>query len=247
MKSLTAHKITRGLTSLIIGLPLVFTHFASAQTYVPAQFGNTLNYIEQTITMPELTADQPVVAVYCQADVDANGITSNAVCFEKEGFDSLRDQTTEAVNGRQFTPAQVDNKKVPVRMQFRVIYAKLDGQPPIMLLPNLGYMQSKYGHDYTDPQERLDQPQWYELYKRNDWAEGLPFFSREENMTRVLAMIDENGKVISARRLEAQKTNKRDVVEVEKVVKKSSFIPGFSRGKAERMQYVAVLHYRAEL
>lgn len=246
MKLLTARKITRGLTSLIIGLPLVFTHLASAETYVPAQFGNTLSYIEQTVAMPELTASQPVVAVYCQADVDADGITSDVVCFEKEGFDQVRDQTAEAVSGRQFTPAQVDGKKIPVRMQFRVIYANLDGQPPIMLLPNLGYMQNKYGHDYTDPQERLDQPQWYELYKRNDWAEGLPFFSREENMTRVLAMIDENGKVISARRLEAQKANKRDAIEVEKSVKRASFIPGFSRGKAERMQYVAVLHYLAE-
>lgn len=241
MKATKTWKRFGSLVVLMLNLPLIGE--VAAQQYQPAQFGDTFSYIEQTLSLPELTPEFPVAAVYCQADVAIDGNTSNVSCYEKEGFDELRRQTVEAMTGRNFTPARVDGKPVPVRMYFRLIFADLDGQPPIMLLPNLGNMQSRHGHGYTAPQERLDHPQWYQAYRANDWSEGQLFFSSQGRLTRVLAMVSEEGKTIAVRRIEAHGRHKRDAVEIEKALKASRFIPGFAQGKPEPMRYVAVLHY----
>ena len=239
---------TRLIFSLLLSLllSLSLTGHAVAETYQPATFGNTLEYIEQAVTQPALTDDLPVASVYCQADVAIDGMTSNLHCYEKDGFDRLREQTAAALSGRVFTPARVDGIEVPVRMHLRVVYARLDGQPPVLLLPNLGNMQSQFGHSYSAPQERLDQPQWYEAYSAHDWSDGHVFFSNEAGLTRVLAMVSEEGKTLAVRRIEAHGHHKRDAVEIEKALKNSRFIPGFANGKPERMQYVAVLHYTPE-
>jgi hypothetical protein len=124
-----------------------------------------------------------------------------------------------------------------------VIYADIDGQPPIMLLPNLGHMQGDFGYQYHAPQERLDDRNWYELYRRNEWSEGQPFFSDEGPMTRVMAWVNDSGRVVSARSLESHSEQRRDARAVEKALEASRFIPGTVNGKPERMRYVAVLHY----
>ncbi len=224
-------------------LSLSFAGHVAAQTYQPATFGDTLDHIEQTVAMPALTEDFPVASVYCQADVAIGGTTSNVSCYEKDGFDRLREQTAAALNNRAFIPARVDGREVPVRMHFRVVFADLDGQPPVLLLPNLGTMQSEFGHSYSAPQERLDQPQWYETYRANDWSTGDLFFSSEGTLTRVLALVNEQGETITVRRIEAHGRYKRDAVVIEKALRESRFIPGFANGKPERMKYVAVLNY----
>lgn len=230
--------LTAALTALTLSASAVWADME------PAGFGEgTLGYLEAAVAPPELTRDLPVVAVYCQADVGTDGLTRNLSCYEREGFDQLRAQVEEAFGGRNFTPAQVDGEKVPVRMVFRVVYADLEGQPPIMLLPNLGNMQGELGYQYTAPQERLDDRNWYSQYRANSWSEGQPFFSSEGRMTRVMAWVDERGEVSGVRRIEAHGRQKRDAVEVEKVLRSSRFIPGMANGKPERMRYVAVLHY----
>lgn len=232
------------VVSALIALGLGSVGNVAAEQYQPAGFGaETLNYLEAAVALPALTDDVPVAAVYCQADVGADGLTRNVSCYEREGFTQLRDQVEQAMATRQFTAAQVDGEPVPVRMVFRVIYANLDGQPPIMLLPNLGHMQGDFGHQYYAPQERLDDRNWYSLYRKNDWSEGQPFFSDEGELTRVLAWVNDSGRVTSARSLESHSEYRRDANAVEKALEASRFIPGMANGKPEKMRYVAVLHY----
>lgn len=239
MRALAIPKITAAIS--IIGLSLA--GFAHAANYAPARLGNAVDHIEQTVTPPVLSNGLAVASVYCQADVNVAGITSNVVCYEKEGRDELRDQTAAAMTGRTITPATVDGTAVPVRMYFRVVYSDLQDQPPVLVLPNLGNMQDKYGFHYTAPQERLDKGPWFEGYSANDWAKGAMFFSNEGRLTRYVAIVDESGKPIAVRRIESSKRNKRDSVEMEKQLQDSRFIPGFANGQPERMQYVAVLHF----
>ncbi|HEY7883834.1 MAG TPA: hypothetical protein VIC08_02690 [Cellvibrionaceae bacterium] len=229
---------------LIALMTLGLSAVATAQTYVPAGFGeDTLDYLQQAVIAPELNADLPVASIYCQADVGTDGLTRNLNCYEREGFDQLRDQVEEALIGRAFTPATVNGENVPVRMIFRVVYADVDGQPPVMMLPNLGHMQGDLGYHYVAPQERLDDNNWYERYRSNDWSRGQPFFGGEGRPTRVMAHVNTEGQVTSVRRIEAHGRNKRDAVEVEKTLKQSEFIPGFVNGSPEPMRYFAVLHY----
>ncbi|WP_347331116.1 hypothetical protein [Marinimicrobium locisalis] len=232
------------VVSALIALGLGSVGSVAAEQYQPAGFGaDTLSYLEAAVAPPVLTDAAPVAAVYCQTDVGTDGLTRNVSCYEREGFRDLRDQVEQAMAGRQFTAAQIDGEPVPVRMVFRVIYADLDGQPPIMLLPNLGHMQGDFGHQYHAPQERLDSRNWYALYRRNDWSEGQPFFSDEGELTRVLAWVNDSGRVTSARSLEGHSEYRRDANAVEKALEASRFIPGLTNGKPEKMRYVAVLHY----
>lgn len=232
------------LMSALVVLGMSAAAGAAGQAYEPAGFGeNTLSYLEAAVAQPELTQDAPVAAVYCQADVGTDGLTRNVSCYEREGQARLRAQVEEAFAGRQFTPAQVNGEPVPVRMLFRVVYADLEGQPPIMLLPNLGNNQGEYGYQYVAPQELLDEYNWYSHYRRNSWSEGQPFFSKQGELTRVLGVVNESGEVVVVRRIEAHGRHKRDAVEVEKALKQSRFIPGFVQGEPARMKYAAVLHY----
>jgi hypothetical protein len=216
---------------------------ALAQVYEPASFGKAEARIVQSLPAPELTDALPVIGVYCQAEVASDGAVDGVRCYEKEGYDQLLQQTERAVRGETFVPAKVDGSPVPVRMHFRVVYAQLEDQAPVVMLPNLGNMQSRYGFDYTAPQERLDQPQWYEKYRDNSWAEGELFFSDHGRLTRILAIVGTDGTPLAVRRIEAHGQRKRDAVEVEKHLRQARFIPGFADGQPQRMQYAAVLHY----
>lgn len=234
----------RLFASALASLALSASGLAMAETFQPADFGqDTLEYLEAAVARPELTPDKPVAAVYCQTDVARDGHTGNVSCYEREGYEQLRDQVEEAFAGRQFRPARVGDEAVAVRMVFRVIYADSQGQPPTMLLPNLGHMQGDYGYQYSAPQERLDENNWYARYRDNGARQGQPFFSNQDRPTRVMAWVNEAGRVASVHKLESHVRRKRDANAVAKALRSSRFIPGMVEGEPERMRYVAVLHY----
>ncbi|HEY7773017.1 MAG TPA: hypothetical protein VIC26_07535 [Marinagarivorans sp.] len=240
MKRPIDNPITRLVGCIFFGF--AFSGTAYASKYQPAEFADALAHLQQSVSAPQLSADLPVVGVYCQADVDVSGITSDVRCYEKEGFDELRQQTEQAMSGRNFTPATVDGNPVPVRMVFRVVYSEIEGQQPILLLPNLGNMQKRLGAGYIAPQERLDVPQWYAKYQAGG-GEGRNFFASKGPLTRVIAHVDEEGKVAGVRRIEAHGRYRSDAVILEKALPDARFIPGVAKGKPQQMQYVAVLNY----
>lgn len=215
----------------------------NAQSYQPAGFGDVLPRIQSTVKVPELTSDSPVVSVYCQADIATTGESSAVQCYEKDGFESLRRDTEKALTGQNFEPARIDDDAVPVRMHFRVVYSQRAGQDPILLLPNLGNMQSQYGPRYIAPQERLDSTQWYAQYRRETGGSGQAFFNSDGVMTRIIAQVDKTGRVRAVRRIEAHEPYQREAIVVETALKKSRFLPGMADGKSQTMQYVAVLNY----
>ncbi|WP_341938934.1 energy transducer TonB [Marinimicrobium sp. C2-29] len=228
----------------VLALGLGTVGQVTADDYQPAGFADgTLEYLESALASPALTEDYPVASVYCQAAVDEQGSSSDVACYERDGFDQLRLQVEEAFTGRRFTPARVDGETAAVRMVFRVVYADLEGQPPIMILPNLGLMQGEFGYQYSAPQELLGDRNWYALYQSDGRGEGNPFFRGEGRKTRVEAWVNANGRVASARRLQTHGRYKRDAKVVERALEDSRFIPGMVSGEPERMRYVAVLSY----
>ena len=232
-------------TLLALGLGVTLSGQVLAETYQPARFGaDILGYLQAAVAPPELTQARPVLAVYCQAEVGTDGLARNLSCYDKEDMDELRVQVEQALAGQEFVPARVDGETVPVRMTFRVVYSNLEGQPPLMLLPNLGHMQGELGHQYSAPQERLDERNWYSLYRRNDWSEGQPFFGGVGRTTQVMAIVNEEGRVPSAHRIKTHGRHKRDATEVAKALRTSRFIPGMANGEPKRMRYFAVLHYQ---
>jgi len=217
---------------------------AYATAYSPANFGNAVDRLKTSVTLPASFGEGvKTVAVYCQADVMTTGNINQVTCYENSPLISMQAITESALQSATFTPANVDGKNVPVRMQFRVVYSLNNAQAPITLLANLGTLQAQYGTDYVAPQERLDQGSWYVQYSKDTRSAGKPFFA-DAKLTRVMATIEINGGVESVSTIEAALRRKGDADNIENALKKSQFIPGFVANKPTAMHYIAVVNYK---
>lgn len=225
----------------LLATAISFASYANAQ-YKPADFGDAVDQLASKVTLPANFGEGKLtIAVYCQSDVPVSGSLSNSVCFETAGH-ALEQQTLDALEGMTFTPAEDSGQAVPVRMQFRVIYSRSGEQPDIVLLPNLGTLQTQHGYSYFAPQERLDQTAWFEKYSTSDDAKGKVFFEKGR-LTRVIATVNTDGSVASVSTLDARGSGKRDAATIEKALQTSAFIPGFVDNKPLEMHYVAVINY----
>ena len=222
-----------------------FTPLASnASTYTPATFGNSIATLNKQITLPASLGEKTqTLAVYCQADVMTNGNINAVTCYENNPSVSMQKITESALKSARFAPAKIDGIAVPVRMQLRVVYSVNGTQAPIVLLPNLGTLQEKYGTDYYAPQERLDTGDWYAHYSAKERSEGKLFFA-EGKTTRVMAKVNVNGTVETVSTVETALRKKADANNIESALRKSRFIPGFVASKPTNMQYVAVVNYQ---
>lgn len=240
MRNMTFKKISNALISFTLIIPLLGSAAAGA---TPAQFGNALSELSAKIRLPDaFEGGFKTASVYCQTDVSVNGELTDTQCFQHPKIADLRQQTLDALQDITFVPATVDDSAVPVRMQFRVVYSRSGEQPDIMLLANLGTLQSELGVDYIAPQERLDHPDWYQQYTGNPWAKGKAFFNKGR-LTRVIGTIKTSGKVSDVSVLDARGSGKRDADFVEEALEQSKFIPGFVGSQPTEMHYVAVLNY----
>ncbi len=102
---------------------------AYATAYSPASFGNATDTLKKSITLPSSFGEGvKTVAVYCQADVMTTGNINQVTCYENSPLVSMQAMTESALQSATFTPASVDGKNVPVRMQFRVVYSLNNAQ-----------------------------------------------------------------------------------------------------------------------
>ena len=215
-----------------------------AAEYSPAHFGSAEQTLAKMITLPASFGEGvKTVAVYCQADVMTTGNINNVNCYENSPMVSMQKSTESALQSATFGAAKIDGQAVPVRMQFRVIYSLNGTQNPIVMLPNLGTLQTAYGTHYTAPQERLDTNDWYVQYTTKDRGDGKMFFA-DSKVTRVMASIETNGNVESVNTIEAAMRKKSDANNIQSALKKSKFIPGFVDNKPTAMHYIAVVNYQ---
>lgn len=215
-----------------------------ATEYSPAKFGDTEATLTKQITLPASFGEGvKTVSVYCQADVLTTGDLNNVTCYENSPQVSMQVSTETALKSATFTPASIDGQKVPVRMQFRVVYSLTGTQAPIVLLPNLGTLQAQYGVNYYAPQERLDKGDWYVQYSSKARGDAKPFFA-DSKVTRIMANVEASGAVESVNTIEAAARKKADADTIEGALKKTRFIPGFVDNKATSMHYIAVVNYQ---
>ena len=215
-----------------------------AVEYSPAKFGDAEATLSKQITLPtSLGEGVKTVAVYCQADVLTTGDLNNVTCYENSPMVSMQASTESALKSATFTPATIDGKTVPVRMQFRVVYSISGTQAPIVMLPNLGTLQAQYGVDYYAPQERLDKGDWYVQYSAKARNGAKPFFAKSK-VTRIMANVEASGSVESVSTIEAAARKKADADTIESALRKTHFIPGFVANKATSMHYIAVVNYQ---
>lgn len=240
MKNKVLKKYLRSLVILAAAAP--FASYATA--YTPATFGNAETTLSKNVALPSSFGEGvKTVSVYCQADVMTTGNINSLTCYENSPLVSMQAITKSAIKSATFSPASIDGKAVPVRMQFRVVYSIGGTQAPIVLLPNLGTLQAKYGAHYSAPQERLDTGDWYANYSDKERGEGKLFFA-EGKIARVMANIETDGKVETVSTIEAALRKQADAASIGNSLKKSKFIPGIVENKPTAMHYIAVVNYQ---
>lgn len=239
MQTTLYKKMLSALTIIAAVLPFS----SSAETYIPAQFGDAVSQLTAKVNLPDtFEGGFTTIAVYCQTDVATSGMISNTLCYQDNEVANLRQQTLDALDSVSFVPARIDDQAVPVRVQFRVVYSRTGDQPDILMLPNLGTLQAQHGYNYVAPQERLDQQDWFSGYSQNTWAQGKPFFNKGR-LTRVIGTVKTNGDVASVSTLDARGKGKRDAAVIETALKQTRFIPGLVNNQLTEMHYIAVLNY----
>jgi len=240
---MTKNILKKAIRSLVM-LAAITPIASYAAAYTPAKFGNAEETLTKQITLPASFGEGvKTVAVYCQADVMTTGNINAVTCYENSPLVSMQKVTESALKSATFTPATIDGKTVPVRMQMRVVYSLGGTQAPIVLLPNLGTLQAQHGTHYFAPQERLDTSDWYATYSTKEHGDGKLFFA-EGKMTRVMANIEADGKVETVSTIEAALRKQADAASIESSLKKSKFIPGFVQDKPTAMHYIAVVNYQ---
>lgn len=218
---------------------------AAESAYKSASFAfnpQALLPAEASVTSP---ATRDTAVLYCQSEISKVGSAERTRCYDKDGNVDLVTHTQSAMATLAFSPAEIDGEKVAVRMSYRVAFSSAGGQAKVLLIPNLGSMQDRYGRDYVAPQERLDVADWYESYNKSSWVNGNIFLG-EGAQSRVAATIDEKGKADIVRLVDTERAYERDAKIVKNALRKSRFIPGFVDGKAVPMGYLAAVHYGAE-
>ena len=183
------------------------------------------------------------VVLYCQADIAKSGRAEHASCFSGDGQIELVSDTQKALSQLKFTAAQVDGRRVAVRMNFRIFYSVGSQGAVAQVYPNLGSMQSKYGPDYYEPQERLDVSDWQVQYQDKSWLKGKNFLG-DGPLSRVVATVRNDGKPAQVKLLDTPRSLKRDAGLVKTALKESRFIPGAVNGETTEMPYLAVIHYQ---
>lgn len=235
-------KISKTNLSWITAACLSFSVFANADSdsYVPADFAFEGEQLSQNIQRDWVSSSGDVL--YCRADILVSGSVQGATCFAKEAVDKLTVTTEAAISKMEFSPAEVNGEKVPVRMSFRVAYTPLDDGLHVTLLPNLGTMQERYGRDYVAPQERLDVSDWYARYTENSWLGGDAFLG-EGLVTRVSSRVSVSGQPQSIRISDTLRGLERDASIVTRTLQRARFIPGMVNGKVVPMDYMVAVHY----
>jgi hypothetical protein len=221
-------------------LSLSIVSHADAERYMPADFAFDAEDVSKRVEKSWVSDSGDVL--YCRADVMTSGSAENATCFSKTSQESLKVTTQQAISALEFSPAEVDGKKVPVRMSFRVAFTPLDEGLHVTLVPNLGTMQERYGRDYVAPQERLDVSDWYARYSENSWLGGNAFLG-EGMVTRVSSRVSVGGRPQAIRVADTLRGLERDASIVTRTLHHSRFIPGMVDGKVVPMDYMIAVHY----
>ncbi len=225
-----------------IAATVSFNAIANDISYKPAMFGFDADQLVSKLGDNSLQLSGGSAVLYCQSEVNVKGVAKRTHCYDKSQNGDLITAAQNAISGLAFEPAQVDGQVVPVRMSYRVGLSLSGEKIDVVLIPNLGSMQDRYGRDYIAPQERLDVSDWYERYNKNSWVNGEVFLGNGD-MSRVAATVDEDGKTDIVRTLDPERAYKRDADIVKNALKKSRFIPGFVDGEPVPMGYLAVVNY----
>lgn len=235
-------KIATLVSAVFCGL--LASHVNAGDRYSPAMFN--FSGEDLAVQLASIEGDRDLsggsAVLYCQSDLDALGGIQRTSCFDKDQNDGLVSSAEAVLSKLSFTQAKVNDKAVPVRVSYRIGVNQAKDGYQVVLIPNLGSMQDRYGRDYVAPQERLDVSDWYGRYNKASWVNGQSFLGHG-TMSRVAATVNEKGKTELVRTMDDQRAYKRDANIVKNAVKKSRFIPGFVDGRPVPMGYLAVVNY----
>lgn len=183
--------------------------------------------IEGLLRLPKgLQADRYVVQ--CEAWVGRKGRTQRFACYSAhDGQDALVRAVKAAGRRAKFVPATRAGVTVDVYMLVMVRIDTTQEEPLILAVPNNGVEADRYGLLYSAPQ-RFNEFTWHD--DNWGWRPGrIPLWQKMR--------IDEYGKVLESRVINASGAPNLLVERIEEHAKRMKFMPGYFEGKPVEMFY----------
>ena len=206
--------------------------FAAESTVaIPASFGESRATFIEKLRFPNHD-NAPAILIKCGVSVQFGGVMSGAVCFSNEDHvieTRMRQLIVRASKTTRIKPATIDGKEHIVWFNFSIIYSQENGIKSIEILENQLLDIESLGPHYVAAQ-------------RSHSKQDLFCFDWRELPISILARISAEGQVTDIT-LSKDPKNNQCADEIEKLVRKSIFIPATAEGNAVASTYNEVFHH----
>lgn len=152
----------------LISLTLPAASFADDLTQSLARFVEGEDSLENLIKFPDVEGDVDRTS-FCWVYVEKSGRLSAHQCLtpgpERWKFNRA---IRVALRSAKATPAIVDGERYYVRLHFRAVFTRKDGENSVQVFPNWGEDSDTYGQSYDAPQLYVQQGITLRCYRMYD-------------------------------------------------------------------------------
>lgn len=204
---------------------------ADSVAATPASFGESRAAFIEKLRFPDHD-NAPPILIKCGVSVRFGGVMSGAFCYSNGDHvieNRMRRLIVRASKTTRIRPATIDGKEHIVWLNFSVIYSQENGIKSIEILENQFLDAESLGPQYIAAQRSLSKQDLFCF----DWRE-LPI--------SILARISAEGQVTELT-LSKDPNNNQCADVIEKLVRKSIFIPATVEGNAVASTYNEVFHH----
>jgi hypothetical protein len=220
--------MTRALLLLIM---LYGSHAAAGGITAPARLAEGPDSIESLLRLPE-DLRPGRYQVSCEVWVRKHGRAESFICYHQdESPRSVVKAVSSAGRRAKFVPAMRDGVPADVYMVVMVRIDMTAQGPLVLVVPNNGAEEARFGLQYTAPQ-RFNEFTW-EGYSGPDRGSSILLWQKMQ--------IDENGTVVEFSVKNVADVPQFTVRSVERQIQRMKFMPGYVNGKPTAMLYIEPL------
>jgi len=226
-------------------LLFLLTHTIQAQEaapFRPASFARGDGSLASLVRCPVDLADQPMVMVICQGQIDESGGVHRPYCIADGDFPLYQRLAHDAFQRATFEPALVGSEPVSVYASFRMAFQHREGGCAVGLLPNKGYLVKEFGLLYTEPQEIIGEQGW----NNRDRTSNRVRRQRGGVMLILSSEVDVAGVPGKVKVEQDNFASRSDLKSVRKAAADARFIPGTVNGQPTAMTSMEFFYVLAD-
>jgi len=215
-------------------------------TSSPAQWIKGARAFDEELHCPAFPAEEDgTIAVFCQAEVHADGVIRNTFCFTNSENNGRYTKTTRRALGRiRYASAVANGEAVPVLFYASALFSQRDGKCEVSGFPNWGLNRRLVNaEDYISPQEILITDGWAGRVRSLIHLLAFKAGEGKGSILSFAADISAEGKASNVQILSSHSDLSEDQrSRLTNAYQQSDFIPGTLHGEPLAMQILEVFY-----